>query len=547
MASTGGVLGSAEERDGITAEETRLARLAAAGDGAAFATLYDRYESRIYNFCSRLLGSPDDAADATQDAFLKVLQRLPKLEGRELNFSAYLFTAARNASYDMIGKRKKATPVDEIPEHGGGEGAREPGDLDLDPERTSMLDSQQAEIRAANGRLPERQREVLALRELEDKSYDEIAEIMDMNRNSVAQLISRARIKLRDELRGSALASVAVSSPDCERALPLITARGDGQLTDAGDAAWLEEHLGGCDTCKVSEQAMEEAGTSYRAWLPLVPILWLRRETIAKAGELVGADWSRIADSPRPDSGEGGSPGEGGASDGGSDSGASDDGPNGAGPNGGGAAAGGESGAGRLRGALRDRRRAGLALLGALALLLGVFVAIVVGDDGTPAAPDRTEDPGSQAGAILTTTTDANGNVKTVKKKPADPNEPTSTGSTVVTTTLPSGEVTTKTLPAKKKSAPKRKPAARRRQGGSNAGGGGGVVNLPTTSNPTTTSAPPPTTNSAPPPTTTSTPTSSTPRCAPGIAGCPGGTGTTTTTQTPRLCRDPLTGALRRC
>ena len=54
----------------------------------------------------------------------------------------------------------------------------------------------------ANLSLPERQREVLALKELEDLSYDEIAEIMGMNRNSVAQLISRARINLRSALQG---------------------------------------------------------------------------------------------------------------------------------------------------------------------------------------------------------------------------------------------------------------------------------------------------------------------------------------------------------
>src|SRR5215207_6388787 len=113
MASPSTMLGSARQRGDLLAEEAMLARQAAAGDGTAFATLYDRYESRIHNFCQRLLGSPDDAADATQDAFLKVLQRLPKLESRKLNFSAYLFTAARNASYDMIGKRKKAQPVDE--------------------------------------------------------------------------------------------------------------------------------------------------------------------------------------------------------------------------------------------------------------------------------------------------------------------------------------------------------------------------------------------------------------------------------------------------
>src|SRR3954451_12890676 len=100
-------------------DEATLARAAAAGDGQAFATLYDEYEGRIYNFCLRLVGRPEDAADATQEAFLKVLQRLPKLAPeRELNFGAYLFTAARNASYDMIGKRKRADPVDLIPETG---------------------------------------------------------------------------------------------------------------------------------------------------------------------------------------------------------------------------------------------------------------------------------------------------------------------------------------------------------------------------------------------------------------------------------------------
>jgi RNA polymerase sigma factor (sigma-70 family) len=499
MASTGGSLGSVGDREGLTLEEAGLARRAADGDGAAFATLYDRYESRIYNFCNRLLGSSEDAADATQDAFLKVLQRLPKLEGRELNFSAYLFTAARNASYDMIGKRKRATPVDEIPEHGGGQGTRDPGDLDLDPERTAMLGTLQEEIREANGRLPERHREVLALRELEDRSYDEIAEIMDMNRNSVAQLISRARIKLRDELRGTALASIAVTSSDCERALPLIAARADGQLDDAGDAAWLESHLEGCDTCQVSQEAMEEAGASYRGWIPLVPLLWLRRETIAKAGERVGSDWSQVANSPRAE----GTPGAGGESgQGGSGQGEDGDEP------------------GRFRKTLRSRRRAVLALLGALALLLGVFVAIVVGDEGSPGGESQSTDAGgSQAGAIVPSPGTVPTDLITAKKGKRNTHT-TAAGDTVTTTTLPSGDVTTTTLPHQT-TTHHRAPKRRVTNGGSRqGGGGGGAITLPTTSTPTsnpptttdaspptTTAAPPPTTTAVPPPTTTTTPT----------------------------------------
>jgi predicted DNA-binding protein (UPF0251 family) len=162
------------------------------------------------------------------------------------------------------------------------------------PERQLLLEAHQEQIRAANATLPARQREALALRELEELSYDEIAEIMGMNRNSVAQLLSRARIGLRDSLRRSALGSIASASPDCERALPLLALRQDGApAPDAASADWLAQHLSACSVCPARVAAMEEAGAVYRLWLPLVPAVWLRGEAIANAAEHVGADWSR--------------------------------------------------------------------------------------------------------------------------------------------------------------------------------------------------------------------------------------------------------------
>jgi hypothetical protein len=115
---------------------------------------------------------------------------------------------------------------------------------------------------------------------------------MDMNRNSVAQLISRARIGLRDALRGTALASIATSSADCERAVSLLAARQDRQRAADGD--WLARHLLGCETCRLSREAMEEAGASYRAWLPIAAGPALFRETMASAAEAAGADWSDV-------------------------------------------------------------------------------------------------------------------------------------------------------------------------------------------------------------------------------------------------------------
>ncbi len=279
-------------------EESRLARAAAEGDGQAFARLYDLYETRIYNFCLRLLGAKHDAEDATQEAFIKVLGRLPEIEG-ELNFGAYLFTAARNASYDLIGKRKKASPVEDM-----GEEAtpmfRETAELGTDPVRASMLGAQRDSVQAASARLPERQREVLVLREVEEMSYGEIAEIMEMSSNSVAQLISRARLGLRNEMLAGAGAAIMPEAGECERALPLLAERQDGKLKAGEDEAWLDGHLAGCATCPMAVEAMAEAGISYRAWAPVIPGAYLFRDTLAKAADAVGADWSEVE---RPEGG----------------------------------------------------------------------------------------------------------------------------------------------------------------------------------------------------------------------------------------------------
>jgi RNA polymerase sigma factor (sigma-70 family) len=222
-----------------------------------------------------------------------LLKRLPALEGRDVNFIAYALTTARNACYDTIEAKRRVQPVAEQLEPRGSE----PGEVALDPERAALLASAREDVRVANARLPERQREVLALRELELMSYEQIGEVVGLNTNAVAQLISRARIRLREQLRGGALQSIAASSPDCERALPLMARLQDTQSSTAEEREWLQTHLSSCETCGLSRAAMEEAGVSYRALGPIVPLVWLRHTTIARAARFVGADWSHLAGS----------------------------------------------------------------------------------------------------------------------------------------------------------------------------------------------------------------------------------------------------------
>src|SRR5688572_15087442 len=96
--------------DGVLAQE------AAAGSGASYGTLYDRYATQVYNYSLRLTGSPEDAADATHEAFLNVLRRLHADVHPVLDFASYLFAAARNESYALMRRRSRVYPTDAVPE-----------------------------------------------------------------------------------------------------------------------------------------------------------------------------------------------------------------------------------------------------------------------------------------------------------------------------------------------------------------------------------------------------------------------------------------------
>jgi len=251
------------------ADDARLAAAAGAGDEDAFAQLYVRHERPIYNYCLRVTGNETDAADATQDAFAGVFDRLTGDDEPVRNVEGYLYAAARHAALGIAARSRRATPVADVEETGDWM-TREPARPAEDPERAALLAASADEVRAANAELPMRQREALALREIGELSYDEIARLMGTNANAVAQLLSRARLGLLRELRGASLGSFAATSPECAHALPLL-ARRDASTLRGDDATWLEEHLAQCPTCRLSAAALAEVGTSYRAWFPIAP------------------------------------------------------------------------------------------------------------------------------------------------------------------------------------------------------------------------------------------------------------------------------------
>ena len=91
--------------------DDRLSRLAATGDSRAFETIYERHHQALYRYCSSILGSPEDAADALQSTMASALRALVG-ERREIAIKPWLFRIAHNESISMLRKRRPTTAID---------------------------------------------------------------------------------------------------------------------------------------------------------------------------------------------------------------------------------------------------------------------------------------------------------------------------------------------------------------------------------------------------------------------------------------------------
>lgn len=259
--------------------DARLARAAQAGDLRAFSTLYGRHEAEAFNLALRITGSRKAAAEIAREASLDALQALTHLGEDAPAFATCLMIATRNAAHERSAVEGSPAGLKEAPEG-------DPGD---DPAHEAL----QQEVGQANFALQPDAREALALAEMDGMSYDGIATVMDLDRESVPALVAGARISLHDELFGSDLA--AGSQPeDCEQALMLAAMRDDGQVGEPEDFDWLIEHLAHCGDCRLRLDAMGAAAAGYRRWEPVTPPAGLYGETLAAAARLTGAGADEI-------------------------------------------------------------------------------------------------------------------------------------------------------------------------------------------------------------------------------------------------------------
>ncbi len=189
-----------------TLEEEVLIKRSQRGDLEAAGLLIVRYQDRLYNTILKICSNPEDAAELTQETFVKVLEKITDFRGKS-SFYTWLFRIGVNLTLNFC-KRRGRLVMQSIDGSGGDESERATARLSgyllcrekADPVGLAQDKEAREIVLRALGRLDEEQRVVLVLRDIEGLSYQEIAEILDIELGTVKSRISRARAGLRDML-----------------------------------------------------------------------------------------------------------------------------------------------------------------------------------------------------------------------------------------------------------------------------------------------------------------------------------------------------------
>lgn len=152
--------------------------------------LVRRHERRIYLLCVRVLGNPDDAADATQDALLMLLRKLDRYR-EEAAFTTWMHRLTVNVCYDQLRKRKRQpllrhAQVDDGPEPELGPPVADHADEIVGTHAAA----------AALASVPEEFRVALVLADVQDMAYEEIAKVLDIPLGTVKSRVHRGRLAL---------------------------------------------------------------------------------------------------------------------------------------------------------------------------------------------------------------------------------------------------------------------------------------------------------------------------------------------------------------
>lgn len=172
----------------------KRARARGAVDDRPFAVLFERHKKMVWSVCYRFMMNGEDAEDLLQEVFIKAYRGLPSFEGRS-TFRTWLYQIAINTCRNEQRRRRRRpdsieTPMDDLKL------------ADPAPSPGSTQEEWSEVVSTAMMKLHPDEREILILRDFEDRPYDEIAALQELRLSAAKMRVQRARLALYNELRG---------------------------------------------------------------------------------------------------------------------------------------------------------------------------------------------------------------------------------------------------------------------------------------------------------------------------------------------------------
>lgn len=192
----------------INIDDDVLVQQCRQGDSAAMERLIYKYQNRIYNTVLKICANPDDAAELTQDTFVKVIENINKFEGRS-SFYTWAFRIAMNLTLNHCKRSSKLTftsleterkednwrPKQILKEFLRNDASPDPAIVAQNRELCDL-------VQRALMKLDDTQRTVIVLRDIEGMNYAQIARVLELELGTVKSRISRARNNLREIFEG---------------------------------------------------------------------------------------------------------------------------------------------------------------------------------------------------------------------------------------------------------------------------------------------------------------------------------------------------------
>ena len=178
----------------VTKEDLRMIESTLAGDTEAFGELVEKHQNRLYHSMLRLSGSPEEARDVVQDTFVRAFVKLNTFRGTS-NFYTWLYRIAFNTAMTQRRRTRPSVSLEQVRACGG-----EPEDRGEPPDQRLAKQDEAEQIQRALGALAEEHRTVLVLREIDDFSYENIAQILALPVGTVRSRLHRARMRMKEEI-----------------------------------------------------------------------------------------------------------------------------------------------------------------------------------------------------------------------------------------------------------------------------------------------------------------------------------------------------------